>query len=110
MGLADRHYMRQPSAGWRWTATVSLIVALVVAFFLQYGPLKHISGEYLALSLSGLKRGFVWQLFTFQFMHASPAHLAMNGLTLYIFGREMESVLGKVGQSCRRPGNRSQKD
>jgi membrane associated rhomboid family serine protease len=96
MGLADRHYMRQPAAGWRWTATLALIVALVVAFFLQYGPLRSVSNEYLTLSLDGLKRGFVWQLLTFQFMHSGPAHLAMNGLTLYIFGREMESVLGKA--------------
>jgi membrane associated rhomboid family serine protease len=96
MGLADRHYMRQPSTGWRWTATLALIVALVVAFFLQYGPLKHVSDDYLTLSLYGLKRGFVWQLLTFQFMHAGLPHLVMNCITLYVFGREVESVLGKA--------------
>jgi membrane associated rhomboid family serine protease len=96
MGLADRHYMRQPSAGWRWTATIALIVALVVAFFLQYGPLKGISNEYLMLSVYGLKRGFVWQLLTFQFLHAGLVHLVMNCVTLYFFGRELESILGKA--------------
>lgn len=97
MGLADRHYMRQPSMGWRWTATLALIVALVVAFFLQYGVLHPpFCNEYLALSLYGLKRGFLWQFLTFQFLHAGLLHLVLNGWTLYVFGREVEATLGKA--------------
>ena len=81
--------------GWGWTATVSLIVTLVVAFFLQHGVFYDLEGKYLALSLAGLKQGFVWELLSFQFLHAGLPHLVMNCVTLYIFGREVESILGK---------------
>ncbi|HWD93063.1 MAG TPA: rhomboid family intramembrane serine protease [Verrucomicrobiae bacterium] len=96
MALADRHYMRQPSGGWRWSATLVLIVLLIVAFFVQYGVFSpRFRDEYLTLSLEGIKRGFVWQLLTFQFLHASLLHIALNCWTLYLFGREVESALGK---------------
>ena len=96
MGLADRHYMRQPRGAWRWTATLVLIVVLVVAFFVQYGAFSpRFRDDYLVLSLEGIKRGFVWQLLTFQFLHASLLHIALNCWTLYLFGREVESALGK---------------
>jgi membrane associated rhomboid family serine protease len=96
MGLADRHYMRQPAGDWRWSATIALIVTLVVAFFAQYGILSRpFCYEYLTLSVDGLKHGYVWQLLTFQFLHAGLPHLIMNCLPLYLFGREVESILGK---------------
>jgi membrane associated rhomboid family serine protease len=80
---------------WRWTATTGLIVALVVAFFLQHGFFYSIEHKYLDLSLDGLRQGFVWQLLSFQFLHAGLSHLVMNCVVLYIFGREVESILGK---------------
>lgn len=81
--------------GWRWNATLGLIVALVVAFFLQHGVFYGLEDKYLALSLTGVKQGFIWQFLSFQFLHAGLPHLVMNCLTLYIFGREVESILGK---------------
>jgi membrane associated rhomboid family serine protease len=70
---------------------------LVFAFFLQYGVLhRPFCNEYLALSLEGLKRGFVWQFLTFQFLHAGLLHLVLNGWMLYMFGREVEVALGKA--------------
>ncbi len=35
-------------------------------------------------------QGRVWQLFTYQFLHASPMHLLFNMLGLFFFGRIME--------------------
>jgi membrane associated rhomboid family serine protease len=87
--------MREPSSHWRFSATVSLLIVLVVAFVLQKSVFRNIEGDYLALSLAGLKHGYVWQLLTFQFLHANPLHLVFNGLALWSFGREVEEVLGK---------------
>jgi len=96
MGLADRHYMREPSSHWRFSATVTLVILLVVAFILQNAIIPgNFQVRYLALSLNGLKHGFVWQLLTFQFLHEGPLHLIFNGFALWMFGREVEEVLGK---------------
>ncbi|HWC60941.1 MAG TPA: rhomboid family intramembrane serine protease, partial [Verrucomicrobiae bacterium] len=96
MGLADRHYMREPTSHWRFSATVMLVVLLVVAFILQHMVSEDFEAHYLALSLDGIKRGFVWQLLSFQFLHAGLMHLILNGFTLWMFGREVEQVLGKA--------------
>jgi membrane associated rhomboid family serine protease len=50
-----------------------------------------------ALSLGGLMHGCVWQLLTFQFMHAGPWpwHLLLNCWAIFVFGREVEEALGR---------------
>jgi membrane associated rhomboid family serine protease len=77
---------------------MSLIIAITVAFIAQL-IVARASGfsieDYLALSLGGLKRGYVWQLLTFQFLHSGWLHLLFNCLTIYFFGRELEEALGR---------------
>jgi membrane associated rhomboid family serine protease len=51
----------------------------------------------LALSREGLTHGWVYQLLTFQFMHAGIMHLLMNMIGLYFFGRAIENALGSLG-------------
>jgi membrane associated rhomboid family serine protease len=46
------------------------------------------------LSKEGLESGFVWQLLTFQFMHAGLLHLVVNCWAIYVFGRTIEETLG----------------
>jgi membrane associated rhomboid family serine protease len=46
------------------------------------------------LSWAGLRHGYVWQLLTFQFMHAGLLHLIVNCWAIYAFGREVEITLG----------------
>jgi membrane associated rhomboid family serine protease len=46
------------------------------------------------LSVEGLKRGYVWQLLTYQFMHAGLLHIFFNSWVIYVFGREIEETLG----------------
>jgi len=87
--------MREPTGRWRFSATVWMVIILVIAFILQQTIPLRIQDRYLALSLEGLKHGYVWQLLSFQFMHATPLHLIFNGFTLWMFGREVEEVLGK---------------
>jgi membrane associated rhomboid family serine protease len=93
----NRDYMRRTPDGFRWSATVVLLVVNAVAFILQLSVLPHVIHEsYLALSLEGLRRGYVWQLLTFQFLHAGWLHLILNCWALYMFGRDVEWTLGKA--------------
>jgi membrane associated rhomboid family serine protease len=97
--LENRDYMRQPDYGRRLSLTVALIIvnALVFVFELLVSGNSHslfIEDRYFALSVEGLKSGFVWQLLTFQFMHAGLWHLVFNCWAIYVFGRAIEETLG----------------
>lgn len=37
-----------------------------------------------------------WRLFTAGFLHSGPVHIALNMVALYMLGRELEPVLGRV--------------
>ena len=77
--------------------TVLLVIANIVAFVLQMVLQNAVPGSsgYLALSVEGLSRGYVWQLLTFQFMHSGPIHLLLNCWAIYMFGRDVEQALGR---------------
>jgi membrane associated rhomboid family serine protease len=91
--------MRRPAFRGPWSATVALLVLNVAAFVLEliyYGPHLAIPrGDYFALSVEGLRHGFVWQLLTYQFMHGGLLHLVLNCWMIYVFGREVEETLGR---------------
>ena len=103
--IEDRDYMRQPEyrdpwfRGFRWSWTMVLLILNAAFFFIEWIALfnPH-SGlfiqNYLALSLDGLRHGYVWQLLTFQFLHAGFWHLLFNCVAIFCFGRVVESVLG----------------
>ena len=106
--LEDRDYMRQPEfGGSRWTPrfqlrrswTVVLLAVYVIVFVaelasVRFAPQSHFF-SYLALSKEGMERGYVWQLVTYQFMHAGWLHLLLNGWAIFTFGRELETLLGE---------------
>ena len=54
-------------------------------------PFEH----YFALSLDGLQAGHVWQLLTYQFMHGGFWHIFLNCWAIFVFGRAVETALGK---------------
>jgi membrane associated rhomboid family serine protease len=77
--------------------TVKLMIALVASFALLQIALVYFSSGWLALlplDLEGVKRGYLWQLVTFQFVHVGLFHLACNLLGLWLCGRFVEHVLG----------------
>ena len=79
--LENRDYMRQQpeSFGFRWSATVVLIIINVVVFVVQKGVLHSgFVNSHLALSLDGLRHYYFWQFFTFQFLHGGILHLVFN--------------------------------
>lgn len=82
-------------------ATRALIVTIAAVFLLQLA-----AGDLLlvwfalwplgsAVPLPGATAGFLpWQLVTYGFLHAGPLHLFFNGFGLYMFGPDVERVLG----------------
>jgi membrane associated rhomboid family serine protease len=98
--LEDRDYMRQPEYHTsRVSFTVVLLIVNAVVFLAQLAANQSPGGaeiqyNYFYLSLDGLRHGYVWQLLTFQFMHASWTHIIFNSLTIFFFGRSVETVLG----------------
>src|SRR5438874_388657 len=97
MALADRYYMREEYHPPRICS--KLIVVLILAFVVQsalliYGGID-LSTDF-GLTVAGLAKGKVWQLLTFQFLHACPWpwHVLFNCLAQYFFGRPVEETLG----------------
>ena len=79
--LADRQYMRRDNMPNPWSVTIVLLVFNILVFFLEYSNGKRSESwflEYGALSLEGLKRGFIWQFITFQFLHGGLPHLVLE--------------------------------
>ena len=90
--------MRRPGFKFRWSATMVLVMVNVVAFIVQSAVERFSNiptNEWFALSVEGLRHGFVWQLLTYQFMHGGWLHLLLNCWAIYIFGREVEETLGR---------------
>lgn len=99
--LEDRDYMRsdyRPRHSWGMDmpASLALIIALVVAFVLQQGYAHDPHLVDLELSKDALRRGYVWQLLTFQFLHGGLFHLVFNLFSLWMFGRFVEERLGRA--------------
>jgi membrane associated rhomboid family serine protease len=90
--------MRQTPFDTRRSATMVLLIVLGVVFLLQEALLRFTSFpviRYFALSLWGLAHGYVWQLLTYQFMHAGLLHLFFNCWAIYVFGHDVEMALGR---------------
>lgn len=102
--LDDRPYMRDPAYGSQRSYTVMLLITLGVCFVLQSliqfytrFPLYH----YFGMTQSSILQGWVWQVFTFQFLHAPFGsggffHIFFNCWGIYVFGRAVEETLGPV--------------
>lgn len=82
------------------TAAVSLISALINPLFLVFdlmGP-----QQLLALSWPGVYKGFIWQLFTYMFVHEAPSGLFLitflgicfNLYILWILGTDIQDQIG----------------
>jgi len=107
--LEDRDYMRAESDERPWRRRLSVSLWLVIVNAACYAaqlivPLAGASPEssprletYLALYPGDLLHGYIWQLLTFQLLHAGPLHLILNCAMLYMFGRPVEDALGRAG-------------
>jgi membrane associated rhomboid family serine protease len=70
----------------------TLLIATIAAFMLQLGSG---GGMISGLALWPLQANFMpWQLLTYAFLHGSITHLAVNMYALWLFGRELENLMG----------------
>ena len=95
--LEDRDYMRASEYGvnrWR-TATAIILIINAVVFLIEMIAPRLIPSDYLGLSWAGLRHGYVWQLLTFQFLHANLLHIVLNSLGVFSFGFAVEQLLGR---------------
>jgi membrane associated rhomboid family serine protease len=78
-----------------------LIIACAAIYFVQAVLLENLAPNvanylraYLALVPLLVVHGFIWQLVTYSFLHASLGHLLVNMLTLWMFGSQEEQDWG----------------
>lgn len=81
------------------SATIWLLIINAVVFVIQsamdyYGPWPVT--RYFSLHPRQVFQGHIWQLITFQFLHAGLLHLLFNSLVIYFFGKALEDGLGKA--------------
>lgn len=96
--LGDRYYMRDTAYRPTRSLTMTLVIANAVVFLLHMVVARFTEfpvERYLALSLEGLKHGWVWQLVSYGFLHAGLLHLVVNLWAIYVFGNEVEQALGR---------------
>ncbi len=92
------HYEFQPFGSRSPRSAVrALIVATVAAFGVQWLADGMTGGAFTAvfsLSRAGLRRLWLWQPVSYQFLHGNLLHLLLNLLGLFFFGPETERALG----------------
>ena len=75
------------------SAVWTIIFVTIAGFLLELGTGGQ---EISSFALWPLQGGFMpWQLVTYAFLHAGLTHLAFNMYGFWMFGRELESMLGR---------------
>jgi membrane associated rhomboid family serine protease len=73
-----------------------LLIANVAAFLAMLVPgVGMWIGNWFGLTPALVLRGAIWQLFTYQFLHAGIGHIFFNLLTLWMFGTAIEGAWGQ---------------
>ncbi|WP_264499247.1 rhomboid family intramembrane serine protease [Luteolibacter flavescens] len=71
----------------KWLLVANLVIFLIDFFSRKGGSPFGIINERLFFSVqSAFLEGKIWEVFTFQFLHANPWHLIGNSVGLYFFG------------------------
>ena len=78
-------------------ATLALIlVNIIIGLYAFYGDRTFINQfAFQVHAVRDLKQHY--RMVTSSFLHANPAHLLLNLMTLFFFGPEVERILGKLG-------------
>jgi membrane associated rhomboid family serine protease len=103
--ISDRHYMRDRPSGWEQPLTIQLIFVLIACFVVENVVLYYTDFplfKWFALTPRALQKGWLWQLLTFQFLHAPLSnngagffHIFCNCLGLYFVGQAMETAISR---------------
>ena len=82
----------------RVTDAVKMLLFVTISAYLVQRLLQnanyHVSSIF-GLSLGGLKHGYLWQFFSYMFLHGPFFHLLLNMLVLFMMGPETERAMGK---------------
>ncbi|MDT4762597.1 rhomboid family intramembrane serine protease [Sphaerochaeta sp. PS] len=73
--------------------TLKLVIINALVYLLT-SMLYPDSTYYLAMIPSLVLKGYVWQLFTYMFVHGGFSHLLFNMISLYLFGTMVEQRVG----------------
>jgi membrane associated rhomboid family serine protease len=83
------------SFGYGLTPVIKKLIILMAALFFLQGVVSSRITLYLGLvPLLVWKKFFLWQLFTYLFLHGGISHILFNLLALWMFGGELESYWG----------------
>ncbi|HJY88397.1 MAG TPA: rhomboid family intramembrane serine protease [Candidatus Acidoferrales bacterium] len=85
------------------TPAIKVLLIATTAVFLVQKLLELLAGEgpalifihFLGLVPFAVLHGFIWQLFTYLFLHGSLLHLLLNMFVLWMFGRDLELYWGR---------------
>ena len=106
MGVYDRDYYKANfnssfEKGWRNVSICKWLIGINIFLFILQISTRTPSGsglvtDWLILNPSKVIDGEIWRIFSYAFLHStdSPFHLLMNMLVLWMFGKEVEEVLG----------------
>ena len=81
-------------------SNVCLIILVINIFVLILTDYMYVVidgiplSRYLGLNVWGLKRGYIWQVFTYMFVHSGYLHLFFNMFGIFNFGYLLEKNLG----------------
>lgn len=105
MGTADRDYFRDEEARYASTGgqppmppvTKILLITNLVIYFVDMLFLRNRIADWGCFTVqSALMEGRIWELITFQFLHASIGHVLFNSLGIFFFGPWIERWWGSV--------------
>jgi len=103
MGMPPRGYRYR--FNWRGLLTPAIktiLIACTAVFLLQTLLALFVSAKaenlfvrYFGLVPFAVLRGYVWQLFSYLFLHGGLGHLLINMFVLWMFGADLERAWGK---------------
>jgi membrane associated rhomboid family serine protease len=89
------YYRYRFSFGYGLTPVVkNLMIIMGIVFLLQMFITKEIDFYFGLIPLLVWKKYFLWQLFTYIFLHGGFSHIFFNLLALWMFGGELENYWG----------------
>lgn len=77
----------------KYTIIVTVACFLIQLLFEARGYTRPLRAA-LALNPDLVRRGYLWQLLTYGFLHAGPLHIFFNVFALWIFGKDVNQTLG----------------
>ncbi len=89
------YYRYRFSFGYGLTPVIKKLIIIMVAVFLLQMLVSRWINVYLGLvPILVWKKYFLWQLFTYIFLHGGISHILFNLLALWMFGGDLENYWG----------------